>query len=183
MWSWCALGFAMCAGCGFELHLVGDAAAIDGSVDDSRVIDARADAALDAAGCTTTLCEAQGGACRNDSCVIDTPSGAVACPVGGECSIECSGDNSSCRTSITCPAFTSCDVQCSEDHTCDATAVLTCATGSTCEVFCKGDHACSPLTITCAAGASCTYHCCGGHSCQGISCTGPGCMEGVPACP
>src|SRR5262249_18451068 len=126
------------------------------------VIGSPMDAAIDAP-IDVAICPPQCGQCNfgNKTCTITgTGSGAITCPAGWNCTINCNG-TAACGD-ISCTMAQSCDVTCGSDRACG--------------------------NITCDT-ASCTTHCTSsgsaGSACGNLSCTSGTCdatCDGSNAC-
>lgn len=154
----------------------------------------RADARAES-DCIADPCDAAGGTCDGDVCVIETSGqGRVTCPAGMPCRVECSGRDA-CRNGVDCDGATTCDVRCIGENACRDMGV-DCGTVDICLVHCEGKKACehggggpqadsvecnqSTCEVTCdgedtcnegvdvGPGGICTAHCCDGCPVQNI---------------
>jgi hypothetical protein len=153
-------------------------------------VDARPDTA-----CVAGPCNAAGGACEDDVCVIEqSTEGRVTCPTGMPCRVVCSGMDA-CRAGVDCGGATTCDVRCVGENAC-RDAGVDCGVAATCLVHCEGKKACehggggpqgdsvecnqSTCEVTCdgedtcndgidvGGGGTCAAHCCDGCAAQNI---------------
>jgi hypothetical protein len=104
--------------------------------------------------------------CTGSTCVIDvTAGGAVVCPPGWSCDINCNSA-SACRNGIDCTMATSCNIDCNSSGSCQG-AVM-CGVVS-CTMYCRADNTCNNSQFTCSA--SCPIKCCApfNQTCSGLS--------------
>jgi hypothetical protein len=93
-------------------------------------------------------------------------SGAVTCPTGWNCEIDC-GVTNACRAGVNCLGSASCHVLCTGFAACRN---VTCGTGK-CEVECAGINSCQ-RGIQCGNSCACDVSCTGGgqQTCGQVSC-------------
>ena len=106
--------------------------------------------------------------CRSSNC-----NGAVACPAGYKCDIQCDTDNS-CRNGVDCTAALSCNVTCSGNSSCRN---VSCGLGP-CDVSCSGPSSCRG--VACGNSCACDVTCTGSQSCGDTAvCTSFACKSGL----
>src|SRR5207248_1591918 len=111
-----------------------------------------------------------GGACPSQctSCdvsrmtctIVDV--GAVSCPAGWNCVVQCSRSNT-CAT-VACGDAASCQVTCSAANTCGQ---VQCGT-TRCQVACDASTSCT--SVACQSSCQCDVTCNGGNSCLTVQC-------------
>jgi hypothetical protein len=129
--------------------------------------------------CPSAICN---GGCANNICHVTCPGaacgGAIDCPDGFACDVQCAAGNACKDQTVTCPTGNyACDVTCGSNGACPNTQ-LHCGTGP-CTIHCNNTHACNGSTVNCGAEA-CTAECSGpqtftvnhGTSCGCIKCNG-----------
>ena len=142
-----------------------DAGVLDGPRKDGPL----PDAAVCPPGCTSC---APGRVCIIDCSVAGSGCNAqLVCPVGWNCDIRCSTDNS-CRAGVNCTAGASCTLQCTGRNSCRGVA---CGPGI-CNVGCTGANSCE--SVTCGASCACDVRCSFGASCLTALCPRPECDPG-----
>lgn len=130
----------------------------------------------------TASCEAAGGTCEDDVCVIGCtgPDCIPRCPKGLACKVECGA--TSCNQGIDCLDAQSCDITCLQES---CRGEVKCA-GDACSLHCNGVNSCGQSAITCSA-TSCVIECPGNQSCGVLHCTNKAkscdiACEGVQTC-
>jgi hypothetical protein len=101
-------------------------------------------------------CTAAGGSCdgQRKVCTINCGNGscgAINCPAGMDCVVNCNGNNACSGSTITCPANYGCDVSCSDNNGACNTANVLCSTSGTCDLSCQtsSQNSCDGLSMTC----------------------------------
>ena len=134
-------------------------------------------------------CPAACSECIGATCVINCPNanvcdGAIVCPSGFDCEVNCDGNNTC--AAVDCSAADSCRVSCNGTRSCGGSII--CADEGSCEIDCDGEDSCAG-SITSGAGPTeidCAIDTCtGGIDCAGacrcaVECSGD-CVE--PSCP
>ena len=147
------------------------------------VLDGTIDAKIDSPGMGSgdagNGCPAGCSACnpQQHTCTIDCRSsncnGAVTCPTGYHCDIQCDTDNS-CRNGVMCQGGLSCNITCSGNSSCRNVA---CGLGP-CDVNCSGPSSCRG--VACNSSCACDVTCTGSQSCSDtIQCTSLACKVGL----
>jgi len=169
------------SGCSLVVDYL-ESEAEDGGISDAAlVVDAslpQLDGGPGDASSSTDACTAVGedGSCLF-TCNTAGCDGAIVCPEGRPCIIDCMGDQACENTSIDCTMATSCDINCEGSDACDNSGIQ-CA-GSTCNIQCVGSAACEDSAIECSADV-CTILCNGGNACDtGVCCSGATCAPDV----
>ena len=129
-----------------------------------------------------TSCNTGTHTCKID-CAVTSCNGAVVCPPGWNCDVECTVANS-CRSGVTCPPQgNACTINCSGTGAC---RTLDCGTGK-CDVNCSGSMSCRG--VDCTGSCGCDVKCGVGAACEAVTCTsfqcdtGLGCSSSVvPSC-
>lgn len=148
---------------------------VDGALPDIEplpVRDATADQFVDpdAVAQCASVCDA--GGCDAGTCVIDCSqpgacgAGAVKCPPGVPCAVECGG-KAACAAGIDCTQASSCSIACNGETSCAGSVACS---GSSCTVACNG------AGTTCAAGVACDAGTCN------IACAKDDCDLGIVEC-
>jgi hypothetical protein len=106
--------------------------------------------------------------CGDDMC------GAVRCPDGRPCTVECVGSDS-CSGEVDCGNATTCTIVCSGVDSCGGG--VDCGEGR-CDVDCSGDQSCA-ASVDCDDACACDLDCTGTDSCGGSNqCPRQQCLEG-----
>lgn len=122
-----------------------------------------------------TECDITAKTCKID-CGSGNCGGAVQCPVGYDCTINCSAPNS-CRNGVFCTGDSACTILCNGSGTCRNVA---CGNGP-CDIECTGQGSCRG--ITCGQSCACDVSCGDGSTCQQITCSnGPLCSDFQGGC-
>lgn len=117
-----------------------------------------------------TECDLAAHICKID-CGQGNCGGAVQCPPGYDCTINCSEPNS-CRNGVTCSGDSACTILCDGSGTCRN---VVCGNGP-CDIECTGQGSCRG--VTCGNSCACDVSCGDLATCQQITCTnGPLCGD------
>src|SRR5262245_12286415 len=191
---------ALCAACSFDPSALGGGGSNDGIGGDHG--DASAAVGVDAMSLwdgtpsidASPACLAAGcpGTCdQTGACLIlcggsggdllpegggPPPCGAVTCPAGVPCHVQCVGRDA-CDQPIDCSQAASCVIECNDERTC--ASQLTCGAGL-CEVQCGGKDSCGG-GVDCPSACFCDVSCQGESSCSQQTVCPPGC-DNDPDC-
>jgi hypothetical protein len=144
---------------------------VSGSIDAAHTDGPKGDAAGPQCPQGCTSCNLTQKTCTIN-CMTGNCNGAVSCPPGYHCDIQCNTDNS-CRNGVNCALAASCTVDCTGKSSCQG---VQCGAGP-CDIGCIGVQSCRG--VHCNNSCKCDVSCTGNSSCASeIFCTSAACDSG-----